>query len=552
MKRYGPSGERIYDAKPARGGKSWRTYAMAMGGRLTSNWRSVQSSADQELTWSLTRMRGRARELVRNAPYAKRAKMIVVNNVIGAGIGLQPNVINSRDRPLDDINDEIEDAFKLWCRADSCHTGGKLHFHDMERAAMGQIFDAGEVLIREHYQAFGASKVPFCLELIEPERLADEWTSPGPVGAGNQVRMGVEIDAFGRPQAYWLRQFHPGDVRFDASVIGRVERVPANQMFHLYVVDRWPQVRGEPWMHAAARRLNDMDGYSEAEIVAARGAASYMGFIKTPDENAIAPDSQEADQRQIQFEPGMMEQLPPGWDVVLNNPNRPNPGFSDFMRAMLREVAAGASVSYESLSRDYSQSNYSSARLALLDDRDLWRQLQQWFIRSFRERLHRDWLTAAVLARAVQKISVEDFAQAPEVFSAVKFKPRGWSWVDPTREISSYVEAVRSGFMTLSAVIAQTGDGKDLDDIIAERKGELADLKEAGILTDTEVAALTPTALKPGAVKEPDIGTPVPGAPPGFGDAPNKDGNSQSEDDDAVAGAAARGGRVLAMHRTEG
>ena len=46
------------------------------------------------------------------------------------------------------------------------------------------------------------------------------------------------------------------------------------------------------------------------------------------------------------------------------------------MRFMLREIAAGTGVSYESLSRDYSQSNYSSSRLALIDDRDLWRVFQ--------------------------------------------------------------------------------------------------------------------------------------------------------------------------------
>ena len=44
-------------------------------------------------------------------------------------------------------------------------------------------------------------------------------------------------------------------------------------------------------------------------------------------------------------------------------------------------LAAGCGPSYESLSRDYSQSNYSSSRLSLLDDRDLWRVLQQWWLR---------------------------------------------------------------------------------------------------------------------------------------------------------------------------
>lgn len=482
------------------GGIARRSYSMAVGGRLTSGWRAVQSSADSELSGSLTKMRGRARELVRNAGYAKRSKVIVVNNVIGAGVGMQAQVRNQRDRLLGAINKDIERAWEKWARASSCHTGGKLHFCDLERMAMGQVFEAGEIFIRKHYSAFGDSKVPFALEVIEPERIADEFIVPAPLEPGHDIRMGVEVDAFQRPVAYWIRDKHPGDIRTTAYGIGKVERVPADQVFHLHVVDRWPQVRGEPWLHTAARRLNDMDGYSEAEIVAARSAASYMGFIKTPDEQPLQPDAQEGSQRQIAFEPGMIEQLPPGFDFVGYSPNRPNPAMDPFMRLMLREVAAGVGVSYESLSRDYSQSNYSSSRLALLDDRDLWRQLQMWWLRAFRLPLHEEWLRQAVLARAVSKISLDAWVSDQEKWSSVSFKPRGWQWVDPTKEVTALKEAVKAGFTTVSDVIASTGGGRDFEDVMRERQSELAAMREMGIVTDTEVEA---SVVAPGAVSPP-------------------------------------------------
>jgi lambda family phage portal protein len=513
-----------------------RSYAMAMGGRLTAGWSAVQSSADQELNNAIHRMRGRARELARNAPYAKRAKVIVVNNVIGAGIGLQPNVRAPRGKPLEDVNDQISSEWDVWCRAENCHTGGRLHFADMERAAMTQVFEAGECILRKHYTKFGKSDVPFALELIEAERIADQWTIPGPLADGNVVRMGVEMDRFGRPAAYWLREVHPGDLQFpNTQSYGRVERVPADQIFHLAVIDRWPQARGEPWMHAAARRLNDMDGYSEAEIVAARGAASYMGWYKTPTSDPLTPDSQEGSERQLSMEPGTMEQLPPGWEVEMNNPNRPNPAFEQFMRMMLREVAAGVGVSYESLSRDYSQSNYSSSRLSLMDDRDLWRQLQRWWIRSFREPLHREWMQYAVMARAVSKVSVDQFALSPEMFTSCSFKPRGWSWIDPTKETAAALEAVRSGFTTVSAVISQTGDGRDLEDVLEERRRELDLMAELDILADSTVAELAPTAAKPPVSKEPAIGTPT-----GESTQPTASAQAQAEGDESDAPSRAR------------
>jgi lambda family phage portal protein len=487
-----------------------RSYHGAQGGRLTANWISSNSSGDAELIGSLTKLRGRSRQLVRDASYAKRAKVIVVNNVIGSGIGMQAQVRNRNEpkRLLSEINSEIEEVWSEWSRPSYCHMGGKLHFSDIERVAMGQIFEAGEVIIRKHRIQIPGSPVALALELIEPERLADHYSVSTPIN-GNEIRMGVEQDSYGRPQAYWLHRIHPGEVAIGVQQTDMLVRVPADQIMHLYPISRWPQSRGEPWMHAAARRLNDMEGYSEAEIVAARGAASYMAFIKTPDATSLAADVEEDGQRQISMEPGIVEQLPPGWDIEMNNPNRPNPNMDPFMRLMLREIAAGVGVSYESLSRDYSQSNYSSSRLALLDDRDLWKVLQSWFIRTFREELYREWLEIAVLSGALRKIPLDAYLADPKRFSAVQFKPRGWSWVDPTKEVQAYKDAVRCGFTTVSDVISQTANGKDLEDVLQERRRELDMMEEMDLEFDTDPESDEPDAPEPEATAPATASPPV-------------------------------------------
>jgi len=193
--------------------------------------------------------------------------------------------------------------------------------------------------------------------------------------------------------------------------------------------------------------------------------------------------------QQSELQPGTIERLNPGETFTFAAPNRPNSQLDPFMRLMLREVASGAGASYESLSRDYSQSNYSSSRLSLLDDRDLWRMLQKWFIRSFRMKVHRAWLQAAVLSRAVSTISVEAYALDPESFAAVRFKPRGWNWVDPTKEVQAAKDAVRCGFTTVGRVIELTGNGDDLEDILEDRAAELELMQEYGLTFDTDPAA---------------------------------------------------------------
>ena len=284
-----------------------RMYAGAKQSRLTSGWGQLVTSADSELSTSLRLLRSRSRALIRDAPYAKRAKVIVVNNIIGAGMGMQAQVKTSRDALNERVNDDIENIWEEWSLASRCHTGGMLHFADIERIAMGQIFEAGEIFIRKHYRAFGDSSIPFALEIIEPERVIDEF-QPSALIDNAVVRMGIESDEFRRPMAYWVRRLHPGEIRFSATETDKIERIPADQIIHLRLTDRWPQTRGEPWLHAVLRKLNDVDGYSEAEIIASRAAASYMGIIETEQDYG---EKQADGSREITLEPGIVERLNP-------------------------------------------------------------------------------------------------------------------------------------------------------------------------------------------------------------------------------------------------
>lgn len=463
-----------------------RLYAGAEVGRLTADWNPINTSADAELVTSMRLLRGRCRQLVRDNEHAKNALRIIGNNIIGSGIGMQALVKTASGKLVSRINDDIESAWQSWCAAESCHSAARLSFADLEQVAIKSIARDGEVLIRKVKKAFGKdNKIPFALEIIEADRLVDVYSQATAPGTGNRIRMGVEIDDWDRPVAYWLYPVHPGDYQFSTFVASRYLRVPADEMIQLYLIDRWPQTRGEPWFHTALKRLNNMGGYEEAEIVAARASASIMGLITSPE--TPEPDDIEGGERLTDLTPGTVHHLQPGEQFTGFAPTRPNASLEPFMRHMLRAVAAGVGCSYESLSRDYSQSNYSSSRLALLDDRDLWRMVQGWFIRNFRAQIHREWLEAAVLAGELS--SIRDFFDNRRKYTdAVRFKPRGWSWIDPTKEVGAYKEAVRCGFMTVADVISQTAAGADPEDSFKARREELDLMAELDLVFDTDPA----------------------------------------------------------------
>ena len=72
-----------------------------------------------------------------------------------------------------------------------------------------------------------------------------------------------------------------------------------------------------------------------------------------------------------------------------------------------------------------------------------------------------------------------DYYTKPAKYQAVRFKPRGWSWIDPTKEEAAYAAAVRDGFMTQGDVIAQTSQDADLEDVLDRREEELRLIDES-------------------------------------------------------------------------
>jgi lambda family phage portal protein len=457
-----------------------RGYAGAQYSRLVADWVTASTSIDSEIRKDLRKLRDRSRDLTRNNDYVRNFFRAVENNVIGQGIGFQAQVKQLRGNKLDEkINTLIEEKWQRWTRKEFCHVAGQLSFNDIERLCIREVGEAGDFYVRMIRQPFGGSKIPFALELIEADLVDHDMNGMAP--NGNQIRMGVEVDSWGRPTAYYLFQHHPGDYQhvLGVTTVGKRVRVDAREMIPLFMPERAGQTRGVPWVAASIMRLHHMQGYQEAEVIAARAGSSLMGFIET-DAGELEGEGVQDGQRVTEFEPGVFKQMRPGERVTVPDLHRPDGNFDPFMRAMLRGVAAGMGASYETLSRDYSQSNYSSSRLALIDDRDNWRAIQAWMIRNFHQIVFENWLDMAVLSG---EINLPGYEVSPERYQAVKWMPRGWAWVDPAKEVSAYKEAVKAGFTTLTEVISQ--EGRDFEEVMQQRAREQATIESLDLVFDT-------------------------------------------------------------------
>ena len=454
-----------------------RRYDGAKGGRNYSNWFTSNASANAEIWGSLSKLRDRSRDLCRNNDYARGAIIKLVDNVIFTGIGFQAQVKQLKDKTKSDerLNNQIESVWKDWANnPEFCDTCGQLNFAEIQQLAFRSWLEVGEVFIRKVPNYFSNSPIPFSLEIIEADQCADTHNC---TYNGNQIIMGVEINKWRRPVAYWFTSDHPGDNWMSASTASRqLKRIPANQIIHLYFRERPGQLRGIPLLASTLLRLKNIGDYEEHEQIAAKAAACIMAFVTTPDADLLDEPDLDGSNAQLppdsKLAPGVIRYLSQGETLSAFDPKRPNPNVTGFIECQLRATGAGIGSSYEAVSNDYSKTNYSSSRLSLLQSRDRFRVLQVAIISKFCRVVYHDWLEAAVLSGA---LPFPDYELRPQRYHDIRWTPRGWSWVDPQKEINATITAIQSGLTTLTEEIAkQGGDFEENIKIMARERDILA------------------------------------------------------------------------------
>ena len=451
----------IFKGKPEKKKQMFkRSYAAANTGNLFADFKGSERSSDSELRPALKTIRSRARDLARNNEYAKKYLNLLKNNVIGdRGFTLQVKATDSVGRLDQDGNSKTEHAFRKWGKLGNCTVDGTLSWVDAQKLAIESLARDGEVFIVKHRGAkFHDS---FAIEFIEPDQIDEQKNERLP--NGNSIRMGVELNKFRKPVAYHVLTYHPGDYDFTTSAkTPKHVRIPANKMIHLYDPIRAGQTRGEPWMTSAIPAMKQLGALREAAIVNARIGASKMGFFTSPSGDGFIADDLQANMPIMEASPGTFHQLPNGIDFKTFDPQYPNNEFDAFHKAVLKGIASALGVSYFALSNDLESVSYSSIRQGALEERDNYRNLQNFMIDHFVRVIYDEWLSAAMEINSFG-IPVRQYDRFSE---AATFRGKAWNWVDPQKEMNAAVLGLKTGVLSLSDVASQYG--KDIEELTSQ------------------------------------------------------------------------------------
>jgi lambda family phage portal protein len=457
-----------------------RGYEGAKGGRRGDGWVAVGTSANAEIFPSAARLRNRARQLVRDNFYGERAVRIYAANVVATGVTARANTGRAT------YDKKIDAAWDRWCA--ECDADGRQDFAGLQALAVRATVEAGEMLLRfRPRRSSDGLAVPLQLQLLEPDFLdTGRYQSEA---NGNLILQGIEFDKLGRRVAYWLFDQHPGDV----GVVGRgsfvSRRIDASEIVHLYRQDRIGQIRGVTWFAPVLMKLRDYDDYSEAELVRKKIAACLAAFVTTPDGPGTSPlgrtatgaaAGSDATQRIESFEPGMIGYLKPGEDVKTVSP----PGdasMRDYASISGHEIAAGLGVTYEDLTGDLSQVNYSSYRAGRLIHRRLVEQFQ-WtvMVPQFLAPIRKRFLQAGFVAGAV-----------PVLDDLTKWTFPRWESIDPVKDAAATRANLRLGTLTWGQAVA--AEGEDPEAQFAEIVDWNKKFDDAGIVFDGDPRKVTNT-----------------------------------------------------------
>lgn len=470
----------------AAAGRAQWGYAAAQLSRITASLQAETQFINTTLRFQLRILRARARQARQNNPFAKRFVQMVVDNVCGAQpFRLESEIRFQNKQPNDKANERVEECWESWGRPGNCEITGKWSWNTVQRLLVANLATDGELLFRKlkgpQYGPHG-----YMLQIVDVDRLWEYKTEA--LDNGGAIHASVEVDANGKPVAYWLLRRKPSQWQFSGYTL-EMDRVPADEIVHIFVPDFAEQIRGVPWMYAALLNLVNMGAFEEAAVIAARVGAANMGFIESPDgmqtlaqQAGPGPDGTGSEQfggergdPSFAAEPGMMIGLPPGYKFNNGwNPKYPDAAVEPFIKAMLRGVAAGLGVAYHNLANDLENVNYSSARIGELDERDMWMGLQQFVCEHLHWPLYADWMPQQVLMNTLPFP-----AERLDQYLKVYFQPRRWAWVDPLKEVGAQIEAMNAKLKSRTRIAAEQGD--DLEDIFTEIEQEAALAQAHGI-----------------------------------------------------------------------
>jgi lambda family phage portal protein len=363
--------------------------------RETALWSAPIISPDRQINHVKDDADARSRDTVQNDGYALGAVHTHRDSIVGSQYRLnaQPDyeLLGTDEGWADEFQKVVEGRFNLisdspecWLDASRMNT-----LTGLVRLAVGGFLFTGEVLATAEWVRQSGRPFSTAIQMVSPTRLSN----PDGRADTQMMRRGIKKNIFGQPLGYYIRVAHPYDYWIDSDAsqyrwryIEATKPWGRRQVIHIIEQLQPDQSRGISDMVSVLKQMRMTKRFQEVTLQNAVVNATYAAAVESelprevifgamgagqPGFGQVLGDYLKALQGYvgaagaIAIDGVKMPHLFPGTKLNLKPMGTPGGVGTEFEESLQRHIAAALGLSYEEFSRDYTKTNYSSARASM-------------------------------------------------------------------------------------------------------------------------------------------------------------------------------------------
>ncbi|MBW4978328.1 phage portal protein [Marinobacter adhaerens] len=503
--------------QPIRRAESYTGTGTGFGGQL-QRWNPRAKTADAALLPDLKRGNARAEDLVRNHALAKNGVQLHVDNIVGHMFRLsyKPKwrALGMSEEDARAFAKEVEDAFTEYAEDPiNCYVDAerKRTLTMMCREITATHTSAGEGMASAEWIT-GRPGALFntAIKLVNHHRVCNPNHGPN----NNSLRAGVEVDRFGAAVGYWVRNHDITGYGVSDGMGNKWTFVPretdwGRQMFlHVFEPRGDGQTRGENQFLSVMEQLPQLSKLQQTKLQNAIVNAMYAAVIESELGSEAAMEiiggdlstdkltqymSTLADYHEgadIRLNGVKIPHLMPGENLNLLTSGNADNGFSELESSITRWIAAGTNTSKESLTKDYRELSYSTARASMMESWRYFMGRRKIIPSRFASMVFALWLEEAIDSGRIRlpRSATRGFYEAKASWCNCEWIGSGRIAIDGLKEVKESILLIESGLSTYEKELAKMGE--DYQEVFAQQVREMDERKKAGLPPPSWVKAL--------------------------------------------------------------
>ncbi|MEE4639140.1 MAG: phage portal protein, partial [Wenzhouxiangella sp.] len=358
-----------------------------------SSWMPMLQAPDDEAIEGWETSVGRLRELIRDNGITSGLVQTQLDSVIGPDLMLVPKpdyrYLGLSAEWAREFVQQVTPKWRSFAYDPEAriHASRVLDFPGLIRQGYRSRMMTGEIMATAEWISRNNWPYRTAIQPLDPERVS----TPDGKMDDQRLRHGIVKDRFGAPVGAFIREAHPHDSvlsqgQYRWKYVRRETEWGRLQFIHLFDQERPSQSRGRTGLLSGIKQIKMLERWQgtamQAAIINSMYAAVVESSIDHPElmqalgqqtgDNPYSAYMSEALEyhsgtNKIKWDGSKIAHMFPGEKLELMSAKQPVAAFEQFERAALRQIAAACNISYEQLSKDYTNTTYSSARASMLE-----------------------------------------------------------------------------------------------------------------------------------------------------------------------------------------